>query len=179
MSDSGRWSSVVGRQSGIYHVVAMAQNKVIGKDNKLPWHFSADLKFFKALTTGQTVIMGRKTHESIGKPLPNRENFIISRSPRQDVGSQNFSSIELALAAVKTEKAFIIGGSEIYKQTLDKIAGIYLTLIHEDYVGDAFYPGIPAGFKEVSREKLPASSTGGQESPLIEIIFYQAPTATS
>ncbi len=164
-------SSVVGHRSGLFHVVAMAQNKVIGKDNKLPWHFSADLKFFKALTTGQTVIMGRKTHESIGRPLPNRENFIVSRSVRQDVGTlKNFSSIESALSAVKTEKAFIIGGAEIYRQTIDKIAGIYLTLIHQDFEGDAFYPGIPVGFKEVSREKL-------QENPLIEIIFYQ-PTKT-
>ena len=159
----------------IFHVVAMAQNKVIGKDNKLPWHFSADLKFFKALTTGQTVIMGRKTHESIGRPLPNRENYIVSRSLRQDVGAlKNFSSIESALRAVRTEKAFIIGGAEIYRQTIDKIAGIYLTLIHQDFDGDAFYPGVPAGFKEISRERLSASPAGGQESPLIEIIIYQA-----
>ncbi len=151
----------------IYHVVAMAQNKVIGKDNKLPWHFSADLKFFKALTTGHTVIMGRKTFESIGRALPNRENFVISRTKRENSGSlKNFSSIQEAIQAVTTEKAFIIGGAEIYKQTIDKIEGIYLTLIHQDFVGDAFYPGVPAGFKEVSREKL-------QENPLIEVISYR------
>lgn len=167
----------------IYHVVAMAQNKVIGKDNKLPWHFSADLKFFKALTTGHTVIMGRKTFESIGKPLPNRENFVLSRSsykiiletfsklrPEEAQRVKNFESIRDAIQAVKTEKAFIIGGAEIYKQTIDKIDGIYLTLIHQDFEGDAFYPGVPAGFREVSREKL-------QENPLIEVIFYQVTQA--
>ncbi len=163
----------------IFHVVAMSQNKVIGKDNKLPWHFSADLKFFKALTTGHTVIMGRKTFESIGRPLPNRENFILSRSsykviletfsklkPEEAQRVKNFESIREAMQAVKTEKAFIIGGAEIYKQTIDKIDGIYLTLIHQDFDGDAFYPGVPVGFTEISREKL-------QENPLIEVIFYQ------
>ncbi len=153
----------------LFHVVAMAQNKVIGKDNKLPWHFSADLKFFKALTTGHTVIMGRKTFESIGRALPNRENFVISRSPHESSGSlKYFSSIDAAMRAVTTEKAFIIGGAEIYKQTIDKIEGIYQTLIHQDFEGDAYYPGIPAGFHEVSREKL-------QENPLIEVLFYEAP----
>lgn len=163
----------------LYHVVAMSQNKVIGKDNKLPWHFSADLKFFKALTTGHTVIMGRKTFESIGRPLPNRENFVLSRSSYKimlEIFSKlkadearkvkNFESIRDAIQAVKTEKAFIIGGAEIYKQTIDKIDGIYLTLIHQDFEGDAYYPGVPAGFHEVSREKL-------QENPLIEVIFYK------
>ncbi len=174
----------------IYHVVAMAQNKVIGKDNKLPWHFSADLKFFKALTTGQTVIMGRKTFESIGKPLPNRENFVLSRAsykiileafsklkPEEAQKVKNFESIRDAIQAVKTEKAFIIGGAEIYKQTIDKIDGIYLTLIHQDFEGDAYYPGVPAGFREVSRETLQEKTAcltaGGQEKPLIEVIFYQ------
>ncbi|HRK62257.1 MAG TPA: dihydrofolate reductase [Candidatus Omnitrophota bacterium] len=164
----------------IFHVVAMAQNKVIGKDNKLPWHFSADLKFFKTLTTGQTVIMGRKTHESIGRPLPNRENFVLSKKGLANPllsgkapEVRYFGSVETALQNVRTEKAFIIGGAEIYRQTIDKIAGIYLTLIHQDFDGDAFYPGVPAGFKEVSRERLSASPAGGQENPLIEILLYQ------
>jgi len=155
----------------IYHVVAMAQNKVIGKNNQLPWHFSADLKFFKNLTTGHTVIMGRKTFDSIGKPLPNRKNFVISSTARHGYDNHGglltyFNSIYAAIAAVSTENAFIIGGAEIYKQTIDNIAGIYLTLIHQDFEGGAFYPGVPASFKEVSLEKL-------QENPLIEVIFYQ------
>src|SRR3989338_1905532 len=111
----------------LYHVVAMANNRVIGKDNKLPWHFSTDLKFFKQLTTGSTVIMGRKTYESIGKPLPNRENFVLSRNPSyyhsergeesqrsfapaglrmtQNANLRFFSSFEEAVKNIKTENA--------------------------------------------------------------------------
>ena len=153
--------------SGVYHVVAMAQNKVIGKNNKLPWHFSADLKFFKNLTIGHTVIMGRKTFDSIGKPLPNRENIVISRLPQKDKPGVEFAiAIDEALGRAQNEKIFIIGGAQIFKETLNLINGIYLTLIHQDFEGDAYYPGIPAGFREVSREKL-------QENPLIEVLFYK------
>lgn len=174
MTDSSPQSSVVGRQSGLYHVVAVSQNGVIGKDNKLPWHFSADLKFFKALTTGHTVIMGRKTFESIGRALPNRQNFVISRSAHQNTENLNFFlSIEAALDAVQTPKAFIIGGAEIYKQTINKIEGIYLTRIHQDFEGDAFYAGVPADFREISCEKLPCLPAGRQDNPLIEILTYQ------
>lgn len=163
----------------IYHVVAVSKNGVIGKDNKLPWHFSVDLKFFKNLTTGHTVIMGRKTFESIvsrlGKPLPNRTNIVLSRKGKMGIHSSILikedwfavESIDKALELVpKGQKAFIIGGAEIYKQTIGKTAGIYQTLIHQNFEGDAFYPGVPADFNEISREKL-------QDSPLIEAIFYQ------
>ncbi len=152
----------------IFHVVAMARNRTIGKDNKLPWHFSADLKHFKALTTGSTVIMGRKTYDSIGKPLPNRENFVLSRkqsgSPAPHL--HFFNSIETAIKNVQTEKAFIIGGAELYKQTMDLVDGIYLTRIDADYAGDAFYPEIPERFEEVEIEKL-------QDDPKIEVVFYE------
>ncbi len=157
----------------IYHVVAVSKNGVIGKDGKLPWHFSADLKFFKNLTTGHTVIMGRKTFDSIGKALPNRENFVLSKkgsgSPLlsgQSPTVHYFGSVETALQNVKTEKTFIIGGATVYNETLGLIDGIYLTRIEQDYEGDAFYPEVPARFKEVSRQTL-------QEEPLIEVIFYQ------
>src|SRR5688572_4556343 len=120
----------------IYHVVAMAQNRVIGKDNKLPWHFKADLQKFKDLTMGQTLIMGRKTFESIGKPLPGRENFVLSRGSseeRKDV--RTFKSLDAALKAVKTPHAYIIGGAEVFRQSFNRIDGIYLTLIHKPYEG--------------------------------------------
>ena len=163
----------------LYHVVAAAENRVIGKDNKLPWHFSADLQHFKELTTGSTVIMGRKTFESIGKPLPNRENFVISRTQGRfsDNQFQNkglartvpgvlwFDSIEVAIQNVQTSQAFIIGGASLYEQTMNLIDGIYLTKIHARYDGDTFYPEIPASFKEKSRRTL-------QENPLIEVIYY-------
>lgn len=157
----------------IYHVVAVSKNGVIGKDGKLPWHFSADMKFFKALTTGHTVIMGRKTFDSIGKPLPNRQNLVLSKkgpahpSPSGAAAEVSYcASWEAALQHARSKNVFIIGGSEIYKQTLDKIDGIYLTRIDQEYEGDAFYPGVPDGFKELSRTPL-------QENPLIEVVYYQ------
>ncbi len=150
----------------LYHVVAMANHRVIGKDNKLPWHFSADLKHFKQLTTGSTVIMGRKTFESIGKPLPNRQNFVISRTRAGHNDNLHFfSSIEEALHQVATEKAFIIGGSNLYGQTVSIVEGIYLTRIEADFEGDAFYPEIPKGFIQKSKNRL-------QENPVIEVIEY-------
>lgn len=151
----------------LYHIAAMAENRVIGKDNKLPWHFSEDMKFFKQLTSGSTVIMGRKTYDSIGRPLPNRENFVLSRSKNEKPGVSFFQSLEEALGNVKTEKAFIIGGAELYKHTIDVVDGIYLTRIHKDYEGDAFYPEVPDTFEEVEIEGL------READPKIDVAFYQ------
>ena len=151
----------------LYHVVAVSKNGVIGKNGALPWRFPADLKFFKALTTGHTVVMGRKTFDSIGRPLPNRENIVVSRHARPETTGVKFAeSIDQALKGAKKGKIFIIGGASIYRETAQVIDGIYLTRIHEDYEGDTFYPGVSSKFKEVSREKL-------QENPLIEVIFYE------
>ena len=151
----------------IYHVVAMAKNRVIGKNNRLPWHFSADLKHFKQLTMGSTILMGRKTFESIGKPLPGRENFIVSRTPKENKDHVRFfNSFEGALKNICTENCYVIGGAEVFKETMNQIDGIYLTSIEESYEGDVFYPEIPPHFKEKSREKL-------QDNPKIEVIFYE------
>lgn len=154
----------------LYHIVAMARNRAIGKDNRLPWHFPEDMKYFKQRTTGSTVIMGRKTYESIGKPLPNRENFVLSRSqwgsPQEHL--RFFNSLENALDAVQTDDAYIIGGAELYAQTLVlDIDGIYLTRIDRDYEGDAFYPEIPDTFEEVEIEVL------RDKDPKIEVVFYE------
>lgn len=151
----------------IYHIVAMAKNRVIGKDNKLPWHFPADLKHFKRRTTGSTVIMGRKTYESIGRPLPNRENFVLSRTPQQDQEHVRFfTSYEEAVKNVKTPDAYVIGGEELYRQTMNKVNGIYLTRIDVEVAGDAFYPEIPDQFSEIAIESL-------QSDPPIEVVFYE------
>ena len=121
----------------VYHVVVMAKNQVIGKDNKLPWHFPCDLKHFKELTTGNTILMGRKTYESIGKPLPKRESFVVSRTRHDNQDHlQYFGSIDEALKAVETEHCYIIGGETIYRQTLNKVDGIYLSHIDQDFDGD-------------------------------------------
>lgn len=113
--------------------------------------------------------MGRKTFESIGKPLPGRENSVLSHSVSANQNQEHlkfFKSIEDVLKATRTEKAFIIGGAEIFKQTIDLVDGIYLTLVKGCYDGDAFYPEIPIKFRE--RERI-----GSQENPKLEYIIYE------
>lgn len=139
----------------IYHIVATSRNGIIGNDNQLPWHFSEDLKNFKKLTTGQTIVMGRKTFESIGKPLPNRTNFVLSRSPQKETeGVEYFQSIEEAVHAARTEHVFIIGGEDLFRQTFGLIDGIYLSRIDRNYEGDAIYPDIPSLFKLATQSTL-------------------------
>ena len=128
-------------------IVAMAQNNVIGGDNKLLWHISEDLKHFKATTMGKPMIMGRKTFESFGgKPLPGRDHIVISRSPQADEERVFWvSSIDEAIAKAATlndEEVFITGGGEIYKQTLERIDRLYLTVVARDYDGDAIFPAL-------------------------------------
>jgi dihydrofolate reductase len=124
-------------------IVAMSQNNVIGDKNKLLWNLKEDLRRFKEITTGHPIIMGRKTYESIGKPLPNRKNIIITRSDINIDGCIVVHSIEEAINMFPNdEEIFIIGGAEIYKQTIGKVDKMYLTVILEDYEGDAFFPYI-------------------------------------
>lgn len=127
-------------------IVATAENGVIGKDNQLLWKLSSDLKQFKNLTTGHSVIMGRKTFESIGRPLPNRTNIVISR--QQDFvlpegvlkASSLENAIELAKTHVGSEEIFIIGGGNVYEQALKITDKIYLTEVDANIEGDAFFP---------------------------------------
>ena len=139
-------------------IVAAAENNAIGKDNALLWHLSADLKRFKALTTGHPVIMGRKTFESIGKPLPNRRNIVISRSVPAIEGCEVVASVDEALALVKSgEEAFIIGGGSIYKALWDKADRLYLTSVKTALEGDTFIPEVkPDEWEEVKREDFGA-----------------------
>lgn len=125
-------------------VVAIAENNAIGKDNQLLWHLPADLKHFKEITSGHTIIMGRKTYESIGKPLPNRRNIVITRNPGLQIpGVEVEGNITNALALCEGEKEiFIIGGAEVYRSTMDLVDRIYLTRVHEHYDADAFFPEI-------------------------------------
>ena len=112
-------------------IVAVANNHVIGKDNHLLWHLSGDMKHFRALTTGNTVIMGRKTFDSIGKALPNRRNIVLSRSLESIDGCEVYSDVENLLAdpSLKHEKIFIMGGGEIYRIFFPLVKKIYLLLI--------------------------------------------------
>lgn len=125
-------------------IVAVAQNNVIGKDNSLIWRLSDDLKFFKKITTGHSIIMGRKTYESIGKPLPNRNNIVITRSTDLQIeGCYVVNSIPEALALASTldgcDESFIIGGEKIYKQAMPYIQRAYVTYVLAYPDGDAFF----------------------------------------
>lgn len=140
-------------------VVAVAENNAIGKNNQLLWHLPADLKHFKNITSGRTVVMGRKTYDSIGKPLPNRKNIIITR--QKDLilsGADVVSSLEEALSVDKESKEiFIIGGAEIYKNALPFTNRIYLTTVHQQYEADTFFPAFDRSeWKETSHDYHPA-----------------------
>jgi dihydrofolate reductase len=124
-------------------IAAMAKNRTIGFENDMPWHLPDDLKFFKAMTTGKPVIMGRKTFESIGsKPLPNRPNYVISRQNDYTApGAAVFPSVEAVLAELtEADEVIIMGGGQLYSQMLPKADKLYLTLIDAEIDGDTFFP---------------------------------------
>lgn len=135
-------------------VVAISENNAIGKNNQLLWYLPADLKHFKNITTGHTVIMGRKTYDSVGKPLPNRRNIIITRRDITIEGCQVARSIEEALALSNSEQeVFIVGGAEIYKQSIHLTDRIYLTIVHQKFDADSFFPEINYDqWRETERE---------------------------
>ncbi len=129
--------------------VAVADNGVIGQDNGLPWHLTTDLKFFKSQTMGKPLIMGRKTHESIGRILPGRPNIVVTRDQTYEgfEGAQVCHSLDTALArardlaeAAKVEEIMVIGGAQIYQETLATADRLYLTEVHLSPAGDAFFP---------------------------------------
>jgi dihydrofolate reductase len=124
-------------------VVAISENNAIGKDNQLLWYLPADLKHFKNITAGHTVIMGRKTFDSVGRPLPNRRNIIITRHVMHIEGCEVVSSIDAALAlCADEEEVFIVGGAEIYRQSIHITDRIYLTIVHQKFDADSFFPEI-------------------------------------
>ncbi len=142
-------------------IVAASENHVIGKGGKIPWHLPADLKHFRDLTQGHPVIMGRKTYESIGHPLPNRTNIVITRGKEVKIeGCTIVHSLEDALRIVSdSPEVFVIGGGEIYKEALPLADRIYLTRVHAIVEGDAFFPEIdPKQWREVSRERHAADA---------------------
>jgi len=123
-------------------VVAMDSNRLIGKDNGLPWHLPADLAFFKKLTTGNTILMGRKTFDSIGRPLPNRCNIIITRNADIEIaGCEVVNSIEKALSLVQSEtEVMVIGGAKLYQQILPIADRLYITQVEGEFDGDTYFP---------------------------------------
>lgn len=138
-------------------IAAVARNGAIGKDNALLWRLSEDLQFFKRTTMGCPVIMGRKTYESIGRPLPGRRNIVITRNPSWSAtGVEPAASLpaSLALLDASVDKAFVIGGAQIYAEALPLVQEIVLTEIDKDFEGDAFFPAWDkAAFREIAREQ--------------------------
>ncbi|WP_108671208.1 dihydrofolate reductase [Peribacillus acanthi] len=130
----------------ISFILAMDENRVIGKDNQLPWHLPADLKYFKTVTMGHPVVMGRKTYESIGRLLPGRENIILTRDTEYSVeGGTVFHSVEELLDYTNQnheEEYFVIGGAEIFTLLMNKVDILYITEIHAEFEGDTFFPEI-------------------------------------
>ena len=139
-------------------IVAISDNNAIGRDNALLWHISEDLKFFRRTTLGCPVIMGRKTFDSIGKPLPNRRNIILSRSLEKIDGCEVYSDVENLLAdpTLKHEKIFIMGGGEIYRLFLPLAKRIFLTHVEVEIAGDTTFPEIGEEWIEYSRESFKA-----------------------
>lgn len=137
-------------------IVAKAKNNIIGKNNELVWHLPEDLKHFKELTTGHTIIMGRKTYESLGKPLPNRKHIIFSQNPDFRVHEENVqvvhSLLEIQDLIEGKEEAFVIGGAMIYNFLMPYVKKMYVTEIKQEFDGDAFFPIIDSEkWKETSR----------------------------
>lgn len=136
-------------------IVAMDKNRLIGKENGLPWHLPADFKHFKEVTMGKPIIMGRKTFESIGKPLPGRKNIVISRKGFSANGVTVVNSIEQALREVENaEEVMIIGGASFYEQMIDKADRIYLTLVDAECEGDAWFPELDINDWDIISETM-------------------------
>jgi dihydrofolate reductase len=154
-------------------IVAMSKNRVIGNNNELIWKLSSDLKRFKELTTGHPVVMGRKTYESIGRPLPNRRNIIITRNSEYEVeGCEVVSSLEEALLLTNND-CFIIGGGEIYKQSLELADKIYLTLVHKDFEGDTQFPELSKEWAIIDNKDFEADQKNEYNYSFIEYDRYE------
>lgn len=135
-------------------IVAKASNNVIGKSNDLPWYIPEDLQRFKQLTTGHTIIMGRRTYESIGKPLPNRRNIVVSSQMQSVPGAEVASSLEEALSLSDSNEIFIIGGSQIYQTAIQQniVDRMYITEVKATIEGDVYFPEyVPTDWTETER----------------------------
>ena len=142
-------------------IAAVAKNGTIGKNNSLPWHIPEDFAYFKKMTIGKTILMGRRTFESLGKPLPNRKQLVITRQPDYKVpdGVEVYHTINDALTAHANEDIMVIGGGDIYRQTINRADTLYITLIDAVYEGDTVFPTIDTTkWKETWRENHPEFS---------------------
>ena len=150
----------------------MDANGVIGRDNELPWHLPADLQHFKKTTMGKPILMGRKTHESIGRPLPGRTNIVITRDSRyQAAGCVVVNSIDAAMeAAGEQDEIMVIGGAEFYRQVLPRASTIYLTRIHATFDGDTVFPELKdTDWREVERSDQAADKKNPHDYSFIRL----------
>jgi len=137
-------------------IAAMSENRVIGRENTIPWSIPSDLKRFSEITMGHPVIFGRKTFESIGRPLPGRKNIILSgqRDFRVEGATVVHSLADALNLCGSEQEVFICGGGPLYQEAISRADRIYLTMVHGIYEGDTFFPEIPAEFAEISREEV-------------------------
>lgn len=140
-------------------IVAASENGVIGRNGGLPWHLAADLARFKSLTMGKPIVMGRRTFESIGKPLPGRRNIVVTRRANYDApGCVIVGSIDAALAAAgDAEEIMVIGGGDLYRQLLPRADRIYFTRVHVECEGDAFFPDLDQGAWRIAEQVAQAA----------------------
>lgn len=159
-------------------IVAVAKNRVIGRDNRLPWKISADLKFFKATTMGKPIVMGRKTFQSLGKPLPGRTNIVVTRDQAYGptgavVVHDPFDALSVGAAAAKAtgaDEVMVIGGAELYAQMLPFAHRLYVTEVDLAPEGDAFFPPLdPAHWRETSRQAHPPEG----DTPGFAFVTYE------
>jgi dihydrofolate reductase len=144
-------------------IAAMSLNRVIGAGNKIPWHLPEDFKWFKQLTTGHVIVMGRKTFESIGKPLPNRETIVLSRSQFSYPGVRTISELSAIDLAGESREVFICGGAQVYAQALPLCSDLYLTFVKREVEGDTFFPPFEDKFELVEEMR---------DTPEFRILHY-------
>lgn len=147
-------------------IVAMAQNRVIGRENKLPWHIPEELRWFKKMTTGNVIVMGRKTWESIGRPLPNRESIVVTRS--EIPGVRTVRSLSDIQPAADPRNYFVIGGAQLFAEALPRCSDVYLTLVKREVEGDVFLPAFEHLFR--APELI-------EETPVFAIYHYRRSSA--
>lgn len=155
-------------------IAAMAKNHVIGANNRLPWHLPADLRNFRRVTMGKPIVMGRKTFESIGRPLPGRTSVVITRNrDYRAEGCVIFHSIDAALAQLRYHgEVMVIGGASFYEQLLPVADRLYLTLIDQDFTGDTFFPRFDASrWHQIECQDFPAN---GETGPFRFLILEKA-----
>ena len=159
-------------------VAAMDRDGLIGRGDALPWRLPADLRHFKSLTMGKPILMGRRTFESIGRPLPGRHNIVVSRDPAfRAEGCTVVRSVQEALeAAAGSEEVMVIGGAQLYAQLLDRADRMYLTLVHAEVEGDAWFPEFDRGqWREVGRDDFCADQDNEYDYSFI--VLDRRPTA--